>query len=161
MQILSTAPTSPDHRIGTGSRFSQYSNVFKADFATPAAGYPRPSSGWLGDKAQYSFHGAAKRSDITGGLPAQRPTYLSDPGPGAYEPSSSSLFHQSDSRKPTSSRTRVGTADRDQRYRQYVSKDHEVDLYGKHSPAPNTYNPGHQAVRKQVYSANGACPQQL
>ena len=38
-------------------------------------------------------------------------------------------------------RTRVGTANRDIRYKVFPGKEHEKDLYGKFSPAPNAYNP--------------------
>jgi hypothetical protein len=105
----------------------------------------RPASGWLGDAPNYSFHGKGRRADIVYGLSGQRPTCMDDPGPGTYEPPMS-IGPQIDSRKHSSQRTRVGTANRDVRFKQYVSKEHEGDLFGKHSPAPNKYNPSIRPV---------------
>lgn len=105
----------------------------------------RPSSGWLGDSPTFSFHGKAKRADISNGLPACRPTSNDDPGPGAY-PMPMSLGSQIESRKQSSGNTRVGREVRDVRYKVYLSKEHEPDLFGKHSPAPNTYNPSVKPV---------------
>jgi len=51
--------------------------------------HPRPTSGWLGDSPKYSFHGKGQRADISKGLPAQKPTSFDDPGPGAYQSTSS------------------------------------------------------------------------
>mmetsp|Transcript_8955 Transcript_8955/g.19149 ORF Transcript_8955/g.19149 Transcript_8955/m.19149 type:complete len:296 (-) Transcript_8955:2094-2981(-) len=140
-QPLSSNATNPNWKVGTATRWAQYNKVFKEDFSTPAANDWRPSSGWLGDSPKFSFHGQGRRADISRGLPGQKPTNTEDPGPGTYEPPSS-LGAQHDSRKLTSGRTRVGTADREKaRYTQYISYEHEKDLYGKHSPAPNIYNP--------------------
>ena len=52
-----------------------------------------------------------------------------------------SLGPQIDSRKMSSSRTRVGTANRDVRHKVYPGKEQEKDMFGKYSPAPNLYNP--------------------
>ncbi|GAX76066.1 hypothetical protein CEUSTIGMA_g3509.t1 [Chlamydomonas eustigma] len=139
-QKLSQNPNLPEYRIGTGGRFGQFKSQFKKEYMTPAANDFRPASGWLGDAPNYSFHGKGRRADISNGLSGQRPTCSDDPGPGTYEPPMS-IGPQIDSRKHSSQRTRVGTADRDVRFKQYVSKEHEGDLFGKHSPAPNKYNP--------------------
>lgn len=139
-QTLSAKPSLPSWRIGTGNRFSTFKNVWKEDFQTPAAGDPRPTSGWLGDAPQYSFHGKGRRATINTGLPGNTPTNIADPGPGMYEVTSS-IGTQRDSRKETAARTRVGTASRDNITRsQFFSAEHERSLYGKHSPAPNVYN---------------------
>mmetsp|Transcript_9911 Transcript_9911/g.24785 ORF Transcript_9911/g.24785 Transcript_9911/m.24785 type:complete len:295 (+) Transcript_9911:1419-2303(+) len=140
-QPLSPNPNLPSWRIGTGGRFSTYKNVWKEDFQTPAAGDWKPGSGWLGDAPKYSFHGQARRATVHTGLPGNRPSNIDDPGPGMYEPPSS-IGPQHDSRKHTAWRTRVGTASRDKITKsQFLGPEHEKDLYGKHSPAPNVYNP--------------------
>lgn len=52
------------------------------------------------------------------------------------------LGTQHDSRKANAWRTKVGTAQRDAiTKKQFISTEHERDLTGKHSPAPNLYNP--------------------
>ncbi len=51
---------------------------------------------------------------------------------------------QIDSRKANAWRTRVGTSHRDRITKsQFLGPEHEKDLYGKHSPAPNLYDPTH------------------
>jgi hypothetical protein len=57
-----------------------------------------------------------------------------------------SLGSQLESRKQSSVNAKVGKEARDVRYRVYLSKEHEPDLFGKHSPAPNTYNPSVKPV---------------
>lgn len=142
-QPLSAKPSQPTCKIGTGTRFSAFKNEWKPDFATPGAGEWTPGSGWLGDAPKYSFHGQGQRAHITTGLVGNKPTNWEDPGPGTYE-RPASMGTQHDSRKATSWRTRVGTADRNQiRYTQFISPAHNVELCGKHSPAPNQYNPTH------------------
>jgi hypothetical protein len=37
MQVESQRSNLPEYRIGTGTRFGQYKNIFKADFDTPPA----------------------------------------------------------------------------------------------------------------------------
>jgi hypothetical protein len=144
-QAQSARPSGPEYRVGTGERFQQYKTCTKSFFATPGHLYDTtPTSGFLGDKPKYSFHGQSKRSDVASGLPGNKPSSMNAPGPGAHDANVSCLFDQADSRRETSSRTRVGTANRDLRYTQYISKEHEVDLKGKHSPAPNTYLPDHR-----------------
>ncbi len=110
--------------------------------------YPRPhrpASGWLGDAPTFSFHGKGRRVDIVNGPPGNKPSWTADPGPGAYEQPVAN-GPQIDSRKHSSQSSRVGTASRDVRFKQYVSKDAEKDLYGKFSPAPNLYNPNIRPV---------------
>ncbi len=79
------------------------------------------------------------------GLPGLKPTRVEDPGPGTYN-APSSLFQQSLSHKPTAPRARLGTADRDGSRRVFLSKGHEREAIGKHSPGPQVYNPSVTAV---------------
>jgi hypothetical protein len=51
------------------------------------------------------------------------------------------LLRQADSKKPTAARTRLGTSDREASTRVFVSKAHEREALGKHSPGPNAYSP--------------------
>ncbi|GFR43681.1 hypothetical protein Agub_g4789 [Astrephomene gubernaculifera] len=142
-QTLSINPTAPYTRVGTEIRFGQ----FKDNFATPSPGAWRPTSGWLGDAPTYSFHGLGRRADVAKGLPGNHSTALEDPGPGTYE-APSSLFAQASSLKPTAARARVGTADREHQRRVFVSKGHERESIGAHSPSPAVYSPNQLASSK-------------
>ncbi|KAG2483294.1 hypothetical protein HYH03_017841 [Edaphochlamys debaryana] len=135
-QKLSKNPTAPTTRVGTESRFGH----FKDEFATPSPGAYRPTAGWLGDAPSYTFHGTARRTDIAKGAPCRTPTAIADPGPGAYE-APSALFAQANSKKPTAPTYRLGTAERERSRAVFVSKAHERENAGKHSPAPNHYSP--------------------
>eukprot|EP00798_Chlamydomonas_sp_ICE-L_P025054 gene25054-10704_t len=152
-QVQSQNPSNPNYRIGTGSRWGQYTKVFKDDFKTPPALHPRLTSGWLGDAPTASFHGKGQRADVCKGLKGNEPTFTKNPGPGAYEPPSS-LGSQADSRKPNNVRSRIGTASRDQQRNAYISPEHEKDRYGIHSPAPGVYNPKLTASSKIAGSSN-------
>ncbi|GIL47132.1 hypothetical protein Vafri_4032 [Volvox africanus] len=142
-QTLSINPTAPFTRVGTENRFGQ----FKDNFATPSPGAWKPTSGWLGDAPTYSFHGQGRRADISKGLPGNHSTALQDPGPGTYE-APSALFNQASSTKPTAARTRVGTADRETQRRVFVTKGHERESIGAHSPSPAVYSPNNGASSK-------------
>ncbi|KXZ47491.1 hypothetical protein GPECTOR_35g929 [Gonium pectorale] len=142
-QTLSINATAPYTRVGTENRFGH----FKDNFATPSPGSWKPTSGWLGDAPTYSFHGQGRRADMSRGLPGNTSTALEDPGPGTYE-APSSLFAQASSKKPTAARTRVGTADRETQRRVFVTKGHERESIGAHSPSPAVYSPNTAASSK-------------
>lgn len=146
-QVLSANPTLPNFKIGTATRWGHYNKIFKDDFQTPAANNPRPTSGWLGDAPTATFHGKAERADIGRGLKGQYPTSAVAPGPGSYEPASS-LGPQSDSRKSNGMKSRIGTANREQARKTYISPAHEKDSFGLHSPAPGIYNPNLKTMSK-------------
>ncbi|MEW5312883.1 MAG: hypothetical protein WDW38_004481 [Sanguina aurantia] len=168
-QILSCCPTSPAARIGSAGRFGQTKALFSAASSGPGSVACRPARGWLGDSPTYSFHGSAKRSDISMGMPAQRPTAADAPAPGHYETAASafgpqretaldtcpSVALQSDIRhltpglvpqvtsvKASAARTRVGTADRSRSASvQYLSEEHATEKLCRGSPPPGTYSP--------------------
>lgn len=87
------------------------------------------------------------------GLPGNTPSALQSPGAGTYE-APSALFNQASSKKPTAPRTRVGTAGRDQQRKVFVSKGHERESQGAHSPSPNAYSPKH-TFNSKVKSSGG------
>ncbi|PNH03324.1 hypothetical protein TSOC_010632 [Tetrabaena socialis] len=135
-QTLSNNPTAAYTRVGTENRFGQ----FKDNFATPSPGAFKPSAGWLGDAPTYSFHGQGKRADVQKGMVGNISTAFEDPGPGTYE-APSALFGQASSKKPTAARARIGTSERDRSKKVFVSKGHERENFGLHSPSPSNYSP--------------------
>ncbi|KAF5826304.1 flagellar associated protein [Dunaliella salina] len=143
-QPLSSHDKLPAYGMGSSGRFSHFKSEMNPRYSltpSPADYETRPTSGWMGDAPKYSMYGRGHRADIARGLPGQKPSCLEDPGPGTYH-NASSLGRQLDSRKESSPVTRIGTADRDRvRNTQFVSRELEHALYGKHSPAPNVYNP--------------------
>ncbi|PNW75203.1 hypothetical protein CHLRE_12g517050v5 [Chlamydomonas reinhardtii] len=148
-QVQSINTTEPTARVGTERRFG----IFKDEFATPSPGSFKPASGWIGDAPTYSFHGGSRRADMAKGLPGNTPSALQSPGAGTYE-APSALFNQASSKKPTAPRTRVGTAGRDQQRKVFVSKGHERESQGAHSPSPNAYSPKH-TFNSKVKSSGG------
>ncbi|MEW5299487.1 MAG: hypothetical protein WDW36_002501 [Sanguina aurantia] len=141
-QILSCCPTSPAARIGSAGRFGQTKALFSAASSGPGSVACRPARGWLGDSPTYSFHGSAKRSDISMGMPAQRPTAADAPAPGHYETAASAFGPQVTSVKASAARTRVGTADRSRSASvQYLSEEHATEKLCRGSPPPGTYSP--------------------
>lgn len=137
-QLLSPKKNAPTWRVGTGPRFGQYSPQIKDEYATPGPGDWKPPAGYLGDAPQYTFHGTAKRYDTRDKLPGQKPTPVENPGPGEYEPPSS-FGAQHDARKLTTPRPKIGTANRTEYLKQFISNGHERVLLGQHSPAPSVY----------------------
>lgn len=154
-QPLSPKKNAPTWRVGTGPRFGQYSTQMKDDYSTPGPNDWRPTSGFLGDAPQYTFHGKGKRYDTRDGMPGQKPTPTENPGPGEYEPHSS-FGVQYEAHKSTTPRPKVGTAARTDYLRQYISQGHERALLGSHSPGPSMYKSvsavGHQVSSKRPNS---------
>lgn len=155
----------PEIRIGTGPRFdasspsSPSSPSYRGvrDYrAVESSLEPRLASGYLGDAPQATF-GKGQRTEMAtpGLLPGQAPSSLKVPGPASYHkttegapppPGTSSMGNQTDSRRPTSHRTRVGSAARDAGMRQFVSREHERELLGRTGPGPGSYLPPSTAV---------------
>lgn len=110
----------------------------------------RLPTGELGDSPAFSFHGTGQRADIKKGLPGKEPTYLKNPGPGAYV-GASAFGSQTESQKLSMPRARIGKFGRINENKQYISTAHERALIGVHSPSPNLYSTctaiGNQVVR--------------
>lgn len=156
LQTSSRNTNEPNAKIGTGSRFGQYKTTFKNDFDVPAASSWTPAAGWMGDAPTYSFHGHSKRADIAKGLPGFKPTPGETPGPGTYE-APLAFGPQAMSKRESVPRTRIGTADREQTRNVFVTKGHERERYGIHSPSPNAYNPSLKAVSARTPQPGCVC----
>lgn len=51
------------------------------------------------------------------------------------------------SKRESVPRARIGTANREHAARVYVTKEHERERYGMHSPSPHQYSPSLKGVR--------------
>ncbi|GMH40630.1 hypothetical protein BSKO_08534 [Bryopsis sp. KO-2023] len=155
-QTQSHRLNTPTWKFGTSERWSQYNQTFKGQYKTPPATTSKHPSGDLGDAPAFTFHGKGKRADVGVGLPGSKPTFIEDPGPGTYS-KTSAFGAQADARKASMPRTRVGTGERINGNKQYLSVAHERALYGLHSPSPNLYNPA-KSIGQQVNSRKQSSP---
>lgn len=95
----------------------------------------------MGDGPRMTM-GFGRRYNAVDGVPGQKPTYVSAPGPGAYEvvAKDSAFGTPALANRSTSPTTRIGNATR-QAERKKFEPEFERDLLGQHSPPPTTYLP--------------------
>jgi len=134
-QMESAKATATSWKFGTSNRWGV--KDAGPDGANAQLVDPRPTSGWLGDAAAFSF-GTSKRYTVGEGIPGCKPTFRLSPGPGSYQVQSC-LGTQPLSQKTTSTNVKFGTQTRERAVKVYLTHAHERSLMGQHSPAPNTY----------------------
>ena len=136
----------PEIKIPSGGRFSQSTSPDKSPFSTPG---PDTLTGSLGDaSSSHCSLGKGPRSNVYGGSEALSPTYIENPGPNAYDPSTKSIGPQVESTKLNSPKTKVGTSQRDDRMKMFTGKESEKELYGRLGPGPGGSLPSDQYSSK-------------
>lgn len=141
----------PEIKIPSGSRFSQSSSPDKNPFSTPG---PDTLPGNIGSDGLTCSLGKGPRTNVYGGTDAVSPTYIENPGPGAYDPSTKSMGPQQESTKLNSPKTRMGTSQRDDRMKMFVSRETEREMHGRVGPGPGALNPD-DSYSSKVRSPSG------
>lgn len=136
-QTASQKPTAQAWKFGSSNRWSSFMSASKENPPTPGYDNPRPSEGWLGDAAAFSF-GTSGRHQIGIGIPGIKPTFALAPGPGTYV-NTGCLGAQQLSQRATAAQFKFGTQTRERANKVYLTHAHERSLFGQHSPAPNIY----------------------
>jgi len=138
-QALSTKANAETAKFKTGNRWSEYKSDIRKDLycASHAIGDQRLPGTEVGGAPGVTISSKCARYDpMKQGTPGNIPSYLKNPGPGQYQ-QESSFGRQLMSKKSSAPTGKIGSDTRQQRAKLYLTRDHEKEHRGTHSPGPN------------------------